>query len=179
MDRRKFSKVMGVAVVGMVAGSKLTGRRGEVLVADDKAAKHVCKGHNECKGQGACAIAENGCAGQNSCKGKGGCATVAKHSCKGQNECKGQGKDGKNSCRGQGTCATAKEHSCGAQNDCKALGGCGETVGANECKGKGLCHVPLMTEPPGDSAWDKLRKKKEAEWADKKLEAGPAPAKAA
>jgi len=115
--------------------------------------------------------------------GEGGVVTQVAaadvHLCRGLNECKGQGKDGKNSCRGQGTCATAKEHSCGAQNDCKALGGCGEIVGANECKGKGLCHVPLMTEPPGDSAWDKLRKKKEAEWADKKLESGPAPAKAA
>ena|SRR5215831_8372727 len=118
MDRRKFSKVVGAAVAGMVAGSKLTGRRVEVLAADDKAAKHVCKGLNECKGQGACATAENGCSGQNSCKGKGGCATVAKHSCKGQNECKGQGgcKSGDNGCAGK-----------------------------NSCKGKGGCQVPLKS----------------------------------
>ncbi len=114
--------------------------------------------------------------------GAGGDTAVANaevHLCRGLNNCKGQGKDGKNSCRGQGTCATAREHTCGGQNDCKGLGGCGDDAGANDCKGKGGCHVPLMTEPPGESAWDKLRKKKEAEWAEKKLEAGAAPAKAA
>ena len=106
--------------------------------------------------------------------GAGGPTTVADiHLCRGLNECKGHGKDGNNSCRGQGTCATAKEHSCGTLNDCKGLGGCGETAGANDCKGHGGCQVPLM-----ESAWDTLRKKKEAEWTGKKLEAGPAPAKA-
>lgn len=115
MDRRKFNKVMGAAVAGMVAGSKLTGRKSQLL-ADEKAAKHVCKGHNECKGQGNCASGDNGCAGQNSCKGKGGCATIAKHDCKGMNECKGQGgcKSGDNGCAGK-----------------------------NSCKGKGGCQVPL------------------------------------
>jgi len=123
------------------------------------------------------------------CKPQGGAGgpapvetTVAKaevHLCRGLNECKGQGKGGDNACRGQGNCATAKEHTCGGENECKGLGGCGEKVGANECKGHGGCHVPLMTDPPGESAWDKLRKKKEAEWQEKKLEAGPAPAKAA
>jgi hypothetical protein len=105
-------------------------------------------------------------------------AAAELHLCRGLNECKGKGKGGENDCRGQGTCATVKEHSCGGENECKGLGGCGETVGANDCKTKGGCHVPLMTEPPGESAWDKLRKKKEAEWAEKKLEAGAAPAKA-
>jgi hypothetical protein len=96
------------------------------------------------------------------------------HLCRGLNECKGHGKGGENACRGQGACATAKEHSCGGQNECKGLGGCGETVGANDCKTKGGCHVPLM-----DDAWSTLRKKKEAEWTEKKLESGAAPAKAA
>jgi hypothetical protein len=112
----------------------------------------------------------------------GGETTLAKaevHLCRGLNDCKGQGKDSKNSCRGQGVCATAKEHSCGGQNDCKGLGGCGETVGSNDCKTKGGCQVPLMTEPAGESAWDKLRKKKESEWTEKKLEIGAAPAKPA
>jgi hypothetical protein len=111
-----------------------------------------------------------------------GDAVLAKaevHLCRGLNECKGQGKDGKNTCRGQGTCATAKEHTCGGQNECKGLGGCGGTEGANDCKGKGGCRVPLMADPPGESAWDKLRKKKEAEWTEKKLEVGAAPAKPA
>lgn len=95
------------------------------------------------------------------------------HLCRGLNECKGKGKDGKNECRGQGSCATAKEHSCGGQNECKGLGGCGEAVGKNDCKGQGGCHVPLM-----ESAWDTLRKRKEADWTEKKLEVGQAPAKA-
>ena len=95
------------------------------------------------------------------------------HLCRGLNECKGQGKGGENTCRGQGACATAKEASCGGNNECKGLGGCGEKVGANECKGQGGCHIPLMPD-----AWDTLRKKKEAEWGEKKLEFAAAPAKA-
>lgn len=43
------------------------------LVAADKAAKHVRKGMNECKGQGGCSAGENRCARKNTCKGKGGC----------------------------------------------------------------------------------------------------------
>src|SRR5207237_2763072 len=102
--------------------------------------------------------------------GAGEATTVAMvdvHLCRGLNDCKGKGKGGENSCRGQGACASAKEHTCGGQNDCKGLGGCGETAGANDCKGHGGCHVPLM-----DDAWATLRKRKEAEWADKKLQAG-------
>ena len=106
-------------------------------------------------------------------KSDGAVARADVHLCRGLNECKGQGKDGMNDCRGQGTCATAKEHTCGGQNECKGLGGCGEEVGKNECKGHGGCHVPLM-----ESAWETLRKRKETEWAEKKLEVGEAPAKA-
>jgi len=101
-----------------------------------------------------------------------GTAVAEAHLCRGLNECKGKGKGGDNACRGQGACATAKEHTCGGMNECKGLGGCGENVGANDCKGKGGCHVPLM-----DTAWDKLRKKKEGEWQGKKSEFGEAPAK--
>jgi hypothetical protein len=102
----------------------------------------------------------------------GDAAAAELHLCRGLNECKAQGKSKDNACRGQGTCATVKEHSCGGQNECKGLGGCGETVGANDCKTKGGCHVPLM-----EGAWETLRKKKEAEWAEKMVEAGAAPAK--
>ena len=31
------------------------------------------------------------CKGKNDCKGKGGCAVAGKHDCAGKNECKGQG----------------------------------------------------------------------------------------
>jgi hypothetical protein len=100
-------------------------------------------------------------------------AAAELHLCRGLNDCKGLGKTKDNSCRGQGVCATAKEHTCGGQNDCKGLGGCGEKVGENDCKGKGGCSVPLM-----EGAWEALRKKKEAGWTAKKLEAGPAPSPA-
>jgi hypothetical protein len=115
MDRRKFTKVMGAAVAGVVAGSKI------VRAADatgDAKEKHVCKGANTCSGKGGCKTGDKGCAGKNSCKGKGGCATSAKHDCKGANECKGQGGcktgdggcAGKNSCKGKGGCKVPVEH---------------------------------------------------------------------
>jgi hypothetical protein len=141
LDRRDFHKLTTAALGGLAAGAVLG----------------CSKNEEKIKGGGVTQV-----------------AAADVHLCRGLNECKGQGKDGKNSCRGQGTCATAKEHACGTLNDCKGLGGCGETVGSNDCKGKGGCHVPLM-----DSAWETLRKKKEAEWGEKKLEVAPAPPKAA
>ena len=88
MNRRDFGKVMLGVTGGLLAGTQLA----NVASAGEEAGgdKHVCKGHNSCKGQGGCKTGDGGCAGKNSCKGEGGCAT-AKHECKGQNECKGQG----------------------------------------------------------------------------------------
>jgi hypothetical protein len=87
MDRRQFTKVMGAVVAGMAAGTR--------ALAQDKMAdakeKHVCKGHNACKGQGGCGSGDAGCAGKNTCKGKGGCKVDGAQSCKGMNECKGKG----------------------------------------------------------------------------------------
>ena len=40
------------------------------------AAKHACKGKNDCKGQGGCKTDKNSCKGQNACKGQGGCKTA-------------------------------------------------------------------------------------------------------
>ena len=140
LDRRDFHKLTSAAIGGLAAGSLLG-----------------------CGKSGGGPVGVPG----------GGPVDMAKaevHLCRGLNECKGQGKGGENACRGQGACATAKEHSCGGQNECKGLGGCGETVGANECKTHGGCHVPLM-----ESAWETLRKRKEAEWTEKKLESGSAP----
>jgi hypothetical protein len=38
------------------------------------AAKACCKGLNDCKGKGGCAVdGKHECAGKNDCKGKGGC----------------------------------------------------------------------------------------------------------
>jgi hypothetical protein len=138
LDRRDFHRLTAAALGGLAAGSVL------------------------------------GCTGGNSAPAPGGTAAASeKHLCRGLNDCKGQGKGGQNACRGQGACATVAEHTCAGQNECKGFGGCDETAGANECKTKGQCAVPLM-----DSAWDKVRKRKEAEWKEKNLEAGAAPAKA-
>ena len=156
-DRRDFHKLTSSAIGGLAAGAIL--------------------GCNPGGGGGA---AKNEPAKEPNSSGAaaGTLAAAELHLCRGLNECKGQGKDKQNSCRGQGVCATAKEHSCGGQNECKGLGGCGGDVGANECKGKGGCHVPLMDDPLEGSAWQKLRRKKEGEWKEKKLESGDPPAKA-
>jgi hypothetical protein len=153
-DRRDFHKLTSAAIGGLAAGAILgCNPGGGGGAAKNEPAKE--KEGKETPSGGAAA---------------GTLAAAELHLCRGLNECKGQGKDKQNSCRGQGACATAKEHSCGGQNECKGLGGCGNDVGANECKGKGGCHVPLM-----DDAWKKLREKKEADWKEKKVEAGAAP----
>ena len=103
MTRRTFGGRLGAAIAGM--GAALTVSRG---LAKDKVAKHVCKGMNDCKGQGGGA---KGVAGKNSCKGQGECATV-KHDCKGMNDCKGLG-----------GCSTG-DNNCAAKNSCKGKGGC-------------------------------------------------------
>ena len=130
MDRREFTKVMGVVAAGMLAGSKAFGEDAKVEAkAAAKAEKHVCKGHNDCKGQGA--------GGKNACKGKGACASAsAKHDCKGKNECKGLG-----------GCAPG-DNGCAGKNSCKGKGGCSVPVkaehlkdkaGKSSCKGKSGC----------------------------------------
>jgi hypothetical protein len=112
MRRREFTKAMGAVAAGLVAGSKVLGSP-KAFAADEKAPKHVCKGHNACKGKGGCGSGDNGCAGKNSCKGKGGCASAsAKHECKGKNECKGMG-----GCK-------SGDNGCGGKNSCKGKGGC-------------------------------------------------------
>ena len=99
MDRREFNKIMGAVVAGMVAGSRLSAeeaKKAEAPAAD----KHVCKGHNACKGKGGCKADPAKCAaGKNECKGKGGCKVPVdashaggekkeKSSCKGKSGCK-------------------------------------------------------------------------------------------
>ena len=43
-------------------------------VAAQDSEKACCKGLNDCKGKGGCAVeGSNSCAGHNECKGKGGC----------------------------------------------------------------------------------------------------------
>ena len=105
-DRRKFNELSAAAIGGLVAGS-LAGcgnppAPNKVANAPAKAAgeKHLCRGLNDCKGQGA--------SGKNDCRGQGDCATVEHHSCGGKNDCKGLGgcgaDSGANDCKGKGGC---------------------------------------------------------------------------
>lgn len=66
MTRRNFSKALSAAVAGMAAGAVLVPR---LAKGQTKGDKHVCKGMNECKGQGGCKTGKNECAGMNECKG--------------------------------------------------------------------------------------------------------------
>jgi hypothetical protein len=100
LDRRDFHQLTAAAIGGLAAGS-LAGcseTGGEPTSAAGE--KHLCRGLNDCKGQGK--------GGDNACRGQGNCATVAEHACGGSNECKGLGGCGENvganSCKGQGGC---------------------------------------------------------------------------
>jgi hypothetical protein len=122
LNRRNFNRLTAAALGGMVAGASWgcgsksdpnagvappsgpgapTG--GDAVEGGSVAAgeKHVCRGLNDCKGQGA--------GGENACRGQGQCATYERHDCAGENACKGQGGCGEtvglNDCKGQGGCA--------------------------------------------------------------------------
>jgi hypothetical protein len=108
LDRRRFHELSAAALGGLVAGTLAgCGSNGgnQKPVANKAAAaadteKHLCRGLNECKGQGA--------SGKNDCRGQGDCATIPAHECGGRNDCKGQGGCGPdvalNECKGKGGC---------------------------------------------------------------------------
>lgn len=120
MKRRQVTSLVVAAVAGMVTAAEARGNAG--TPESPKVAKHVCRGLNECKGEGVC---------------KHGCS---KHGCQGKNECKGQG----------GCAAEAAQHKCAGKNDCRNIGGCAAgdkgCAGKNTCKGRGGCEVPLKIE---------------------------------
>src|SRR5262245_2078354 len=120
MKRRTLASLLAAAAAGVCPGVRVSAHAASP--EPPKAPKHVCKGLNECKGQGAC---KHGCSG---------------HGCHGKNDCKGQG----------GCAAEAAQHECAGKNDCKAIGGCAAgdkgCAGKNTCKGKGGCEVPLKIE---------------------------------
>jgi hypothetical protein len=67
-----------------------------VVAADGTATAAATEGKSGCGGaatggEAAATIAKHDCKGQNECKGQGGCAVEGKNTCKGQNECKGHG----------------------------------------------------------------------------------------
>jgi hypothetical protein len=105
-DRRKFNELSAAAIGGLVAGS-LAGcgnqppaNKASTPPGKATAEKHLCRGLNDCKGQGA--------SGKNDCRGQGDCATLT-HACSGKNDCKEQGgcgsNPGANDCKGQGGCS--------------------------------------------------------------------------
>jgi hypothetical protein len=105
LDRRTFNKLTAAALGGMMTGAAAgCGGGGDVAenanTDGDTAEKHLCKGLNECKGQGG--------EGQNDCRGMGACATYEHHECASKNACKGQGgcgqEVGMNECKGEGGC---------------------------------------------------------------------------
>jgi hypothetical protein len=103
LDRRDFHKLTTAALGGLAAGSILgcSSEGPDVEVTPTRGAEiHLCRGLNECKGQGK--------GGENACRGQGACATAKESSCGGENECKGLGGCGDtagiNECKGQGGC---------------------------------------------------------------------------
>ena len=106
LDRRDFHKLTTAALGGLAAGSILgcssepAAGPGPEVTPVRGAEIHLCRGLNECKGQGK--------GGENACRGQGACATAKESSCGGQNECKGLGGCGDtagiNDCKGQGGC---------------------------------------------------------------------------
>jgi hypothetical protein len=106
LDRRRFHELSAAAVGGLVAGTLAGCGPSEPAKpvanapAEGLGDKHLCRGLNECKGQGV--------SGKNDCRGQGDCATVEHHSCGTENACKGQGGCGEkpalNDCKGKGGC---------------------------------------------------------------------------
>ncbi len=83
LDRRAL---LAAAVGGLLLGASCKGSSpgsaGEIhaaasgasSAAPHKGDKACCKGLNDCKGKGGCAVAgKHDCAGKNDCKGQGGC----------------------------------------------------------------------------------------------------------
>lgn len=105
-DRRDFHKLTTAALGGLAAGALLgcgsepAGGPGPAVTPTAAGDVHLCRGLNDCKGQGK--------GGENACRGQGACATAKESSCGGQNECKGLGgcgdTVGANECKGQGGC---------------------------------------------------------------------------
>ncbi len=61
----------GVLIAGAAAGLLAAGGVPARASSHEGGDKVHCLGINACKGQGACATAQNDCAGKNACKGKG------------------------------------------------------------------------------------------------------------
>jgi hypothetical protein len=84
MNKSTRLLITSAAIAGLYAGAfavkshAAEEKAGAADTAKKDAAKHDCKGKNECKGQGGCGTSDNGCKTKNSCKGHGGCSTMDK-----------------------------------------------------------------------------------------------------
>ncbi len=58
MKRREFTKAMGAVAAALAVGSKVRAEE----KPSTKAEKHVCKGHNSCKGKGFVMLTPQECA---------------------------------------------------------------------------------------------------------------------
>jgi len=104
LDRRDFNKLTSAAIGGLAAGTILgcgsEPPAGPAVTPTAAGDVHLCRGLNECKGQGK--------GGDNACRGQGTCHTAKEAKCGGENECKGLGgcgdTVGANECKGQGGC---------------------------------------------------------------------------
>jgi hypothetical protein len=78
------SALVAAAACGLILGA-CKGKEPGPSSGEVQASAPASAGSGSHKGDKAC------CKGLNDCKGKGGCAVAGKHDCAGKNDCKGQG----------------------------------------------------------------------------------------
>jgi len=77
----KAQQKSSAAALAMAAGLMLASATAPQAASAGEAKVH-CYGINACKGQTACATANNNCMGMNACKGQGWLATATEEECK-------------------------------------------------------------------------------------------------
>lgn len=122
---------------------------GEIMKTEDGFEMHVCRGLNECKGQGA--------KGSGTTAGDGECATAVAHGCAGSESCKGQSGCGKGLAENQ-------EHP--GENECKGHGSCAVPITTN---------VISDGKYKGKLVWEVARELFEKRMEAKEIKVAPAP----
>ncbi len=92
---KNASKLTGIALATTVAGLFALGATMPAQAQPETSGTEVnCANSSSCKGQGACATANNACHGQNACKGQGMTTQPDEAACKAaQEKAKGGGHD--------------------------------------------------------------------------------------
>lgn len=122
----------------------------KVMLTEDGHEMHVCRGLNQCKGQGT--------GGSGSMAGDGNCATAVAHGCSGSESCHMQSGCGRGAPENQ-------EHP--GDNECKGHGGCAVPITDN---------VMSAGKYEGRSVWEVARELFEARMTEKGVEVADAPA---